>query len=759
MMIKYILYTLILLSCSLQLWADNSVIESKIEQLLIKNNYTIDNLLIPKERLIFYNNHYNEIEKYFNNPISGFTQINNIADYLNSASTLDQIKHGAQFITNRQISNLYLNTSLSTKIMNLELGTNLDSSFNFKSGMIIRPYLNLIINAQNIISKDIIQKDNQSNRYLKKITENIINLFDNQDSNYSYTDFDNRSSILNNSLIFDIAYNLYEQIIANNESIKSLDNEWKKEIKTTIINTKYGKIAIGGMGNDTYTGNFIAIIDLGGNDTYNLDIFDQQLAYYSPIRFIVDFDGNDKYNGKDYNLASGYFGVNFIIDYKGSDEYTANNYSIANAIFGVGIIEDYDGNDKYINNNFGIASSLYGIAILKDYQGDDYYQSSKYSQAFSSTKAYSLLIDKEGDDIYTYNNQGEYLQGVSIDNPTTGAGSIAILLDNLGNDKYNSVCKSQAYSAGNSIAILKDYDGNDKYQSYLFSQSSANKLSFSLLYDINGDDTYRQPFSTQSNAQYYSYSLLFDQSGNDYYLRTKYNPNYIYAALFIDDIGYDTLQYNNFYQINNANYTPSLSLIGLYSDSLNILNKLDTTSKEIIININQNITDPEYSKELKEAINKYITDTLLFQQIKEPINKLTPSDKMIFVYHYIKSAKNDNLMQSAITYLGNEFNTINHSLIAALMLNPAFTSEQLLSLLNSNIQMPYKKALAPMFATTNFQQNSKEFKKDILNLPYELKAKIYPFLANNNNKAVKKKIKELIKSEKDINLKQLLKNE
>lgn len=762
MVMKILIWGLLMLISANLILADDAISESKIEQLLKTKNLDKGKLLIPKDRLNFFKNRYVKIDEYFASPAKSFSSINIMAENYNKLSTLELIKEGIEIIGAKKVREIPLSSSISTTIMNIELGTNIDSLIDYKSSLILRPYLNILINAQTLIIKDPLQKDNESSKFLRILSENLLDVLKNENKEFTPENFDKQIAIVDQSNIYDIAYNLYKELSINNERLKKLPIEMTKDVRTSILNTKYGKIAIGGMGNDVYTGNFIAIIDLGGDDTYNLEQFDSQLSYYSPIRFIIDCSGNDNYKGKDFNIGSGYFGVNFIIDNSGNDTYSANNYSISSGIFGVGIIDDADGNDKYINNNFGIAASFYGIGILYDNKGDDTYESFNYSQSFSSTKGLSILRDNQGDDKYLFKkNGGEYNQASTIGNRISGSGSLSFLLDNAGNDNYLAKYKSQSYAGQNGITVLLDKSGSDYYNSLIFSQASAAQYSIALFRDYLGNDTYSQVFSFAANTSYYSYSLFNDNNGDDYYIESTNYGNQNYASFFIDEIGKDTIKFNRNYVKKEQNYLPTIGRLNFISNDLTKSEATDSTSVEKLLNINDKVIQPAYSKKLHDAIAKFVTDTLLFEQVKDSVDKLTHSDKAIFAYHYIKSAKNDNLTQACIEYLFDENDFISQSAFDALILNPSFKSDLLLKLMGSELKISYKKELVNFFATMNFnQQSAKEFRNSIIKLPNELKELIYPELKKNQSgKGMKSKLKDLIKSEKDVDLKKLLQNE
>lgn len=58
---------------------------------------------------------------------------------------------------------------------------------------------------------------------------------------------------------FDVAKNMAVEI-----------TNLSSEIHTHVWDTKFGRVAIGGKGDDTYTGEYFCIIDVAGNDIYKM---------------------------------------------------------------------------------------------------------------------------------------------------------------------------------------------------------------------------------------------------------------------------------------------------------------------------------------------------------------------------------------------------------------------------------------------------------------------------------------------------------
>ncbi|MFZ8834775.1 MAG: ATP-binding cassette domain-containing protein [Candidatus Caldipriscus sp.] len=161
-----------------------------------------------------------------------------------------------------------------------------------------------------------------------KITEKITYVWDTVD----------RKDTLSKEDYLYLAKNVPWNLLANSfYCLLKLDTSKLKSIPDTgiyIYNTAYGKIALGGKGNNVYRGDFVAIVDFGGDDEY----------YIEKTALIVDFSGNDVYYGK---VGSGYLGSSAIYDFSGDDTYYCSDYSCGGGLLGFGMIFDAEGDDFY----------------------------------------------------------------------------------------------------------------------------------------------------------------------------------------------------------------------------------------------------------------------------------------------------------------------------------------------------------------------------------------------------------------------------
>ncbi len=309
----------------------------------------------------------------------------------------------------------------------------------------------------------------------------------------------------------------------------------------------FGEIVIGDTGRNIYRKDFAVIYDLGGDDIYQFDV------QKGKLHILIDKSGNDVYQGSDYAIACGNFGVSILLDEEGNDTYSAQTFSIGCGVFGVGVLIDRGGNDKYQGDTFTEGAGGFGIGILRDEDGNDIYEGALYAQGFASTYGIGILGDRQGNDGYVlsakYIDEGRYLdhylsmsQGFANGfRPDLSAG-IGIILEGSGNDYYLGDIYAQGSSYWHGIGAIVDGSGNDDYVAYQYVQGAGVHLSLGLLIDKDGDDNYVAKGVSQGCGHDLSLGLLYDIKGDDSYVAFDLsqgagNANGI--GLLIDESGDD----------------------------------------------------------------------------------------------------------------------------------------------------------------------------------------------------------------------------
>jgi hypothetical protein len=288
-------------------------------------------------------------------------------------------------------------------------------------------------------------------------------------------------------------------------------------------NFGFGEVVVGDTGGNIYKRDFAVIVDLGGNDIYQMD------EREGKIHILIDKSGNDQYRGDDYAIACGHLGVSILIDEKGDDIYSAKSFSIGCGAFGVGILIDKTGNDRYTGDTFTQGAGGFGVGILKDMSGQDIYEGALYAQGFASTYGIGILGDRSGNDMYIilekYLDEIRYLdhylslsQGFTIGfRPDLSAG-IAIIFDQEGNDYYLGDIFAQASSYWYGLGAILDNSGNDNYVAYQYAQGAGTHLTIGVLVDRGGNDNYVSKGVSQGCGHDLSLGLLLDKAGDDSYV-------------------------------------------------------------------------------------------------------------------------------------------------------------------------------------------------------------------------------------------------
>jgi len=295
-----------------------------------------------------------------------------------------------------------------------------------------------------------------------------------------------------------------------------------------IWSSKEGNFVIGGTGPNHYTGDFAFILDLGGDD-----IYDMPPCKPGHFRLIADMGGNDIYRGEQC-AASGIGCIDILIDLAGNDVYQGTRWSQGAGCLGVGILADYGGDDIYTSHWCSQGAAFLGIGLLYDHSGSDHYQSDVYSQGFGYAKGFGMLLDRSGNDSYRagwkypddrWPNRAHVSMsqgfGFGMRPWSTGVGTdggIGLLSDKQGDDVYDADYFSQGGSYWYALGILHDWQGADRYSAGQYSQGSGIHLSFGALLDDAGDDSYDgYAWLEQGNAHDWSSGCLEDYSGNDTY--------------------------------------------------------------------------------------------------------------------------------------------------------------------------------------------------------------------------------------------------
>jgi len=360
--------------------------------------------------------------------------------------------------------------------------------------------------------------------------------------------------------LLNAAWEVYRAAWRVRDALLSMSPEERGTMRTTVWETSFdeattpgagatfGKVAIGGSGRDRYTGYYALIVDVGGDDEYELAPPDSALSF--PVQVIIDASGNDRYEGR---VGAGMFGVGLLLDLTGDDTYRAGIWSQGAGCFGVGVLWDEVGNDFYSAGSAAQGVGAFGIGALVDLAGRDVYQVGNYGQAVGATAGVGILEERGGHDSYLSGGTAtdllrysdHYLtmtQGVGLGVRPVASGGIGLLSDRWGNDTYAADIFGQGAAYWLGIGGLVDEQGHDRYMAYQYAQGSGVHLAAGVLIDREGHDVYASNGVSQGCGHDLSVGILFDGSGDDSYTTEGLslgagNANGI--SLFVDMSGRD----------------------------------------------------------------------------------------------------------------------------------------------------------------------------------------------------------------------------
>lgn len=284
--------------------------------------------------------------------------------------------------------------------------------------------------------------------------------------------------------------------------------------------------AVGGPGRDYYSGDYWFILDIGGDDVYDLS-YDP--ANPHPV-IIIDLGGDDLYRSKtDFTLGSGCFSTGILLDFGGGDDvYKGKSFCLGSGYFGFGLLYDDGGDDRYSGDTHVEAAGSFGIGLLIDESGRDIYDAALNSQGFGFVEGAGVLYDRRGTDSYyaggKYKDilryEDHYLsmsQGFATGMRPQMSGGIGALIDLQGDDRYSSDIFAQGVGYWWSLGILYDSSGSDNYQSFQYAQGTATHMALGILVDDFGNDVYYGKGLMQGCGHDYACGIMLDRHGNDTY--------------------------------------------------------------------------------------------------------------------------------------------------------------------------------------------------------------------------------------------------
>jgi hypothetical protein len=290
----------------------------------------------------------------------------------------------------------------------------------------------------------------------------------------------------------------------------SFDRNVRSLTPVTLV-TPLGLIVVGGTGHDNHTGPALAIIDLGGNDTYHGQVA-SSIDLSHPLGAVIDLSGHDKYVSEtEFAQGSGRLGCGVLYDASGNDVYTAMGHAQGFGLFGLGVVYDRSGDDRFDMRVSGQGCGYFGIGLLLDGAGTDEYRIWAEGQGQGGIGGgVGVLATRGGNDLYYAESDAEIAGRADYHS------ELKITANNVqgsGNGRRGDGSDGHSWAGG--LGVIIDVGGDDRYESGNWSLGVGYWFGTGILYDSEGDDVYRSVYFTQAAGAHFCNAALIDESGDD----------------------------------------------------------------------------------------------------------------------------------------------------------------------------------------------------------------------------------------------------
>lgn len=333
------------------------------------------------------------------------------------------------------------------------------------------------------------------------------------------------------------------------------------------FDTPWGPVVVDTTGSDnTHRGRRpTLLIDTGGDDTY---AFDE--GHPPGTTVLLDLRGNDRYAAQapDRDPSCATLGYAVLWDAGGDDLYQGRWLTQGAALFGAAALIDTRGDDRYEAQGQAQGFATGGVAMLFDRSGRDRYDALTQSQASAGPGGLALLFDMEGDDRYRLAAQPLVLpsaqlkdrnaslgQGTAFglrplpdEDAPTAPGGLALLVDRLGDDRYEAQVFAQGAGYERGMGVLLDGGGSDWMEAVWYAMAAAaHRGGGVLVAHGSGRDRYAVSHSTSLGAAHDGATALFaGGTGADRYSLGTLGLGAAHeggSALFLDRGGNDRYEH------------------------------------------------------------------------------------------------------------------------------------------------------------------------------------------------------------------------
>ncbi|MBI3259449.1 MAG: hypothetical protein HYZ54_08265, partial [Ignavibacteriae bacterium] len=251
------------------------------------------------------------IRSLFDSPLRSFDVTKHHAERLSTITDTTLDDYASELMRRLELGeyvSVFYETGITAKQLDAILGVDLDSLAGFVGATIIRKYVSPLVQVDKVTKNSL--KSLEHSKILIEQADSLLmlsqesqnaNLYelkaDEERGNAIIKHFFDGAAKIHLSPMYSSGFSLYRTYLHFLNVGKNAQQLYRDSIHTVILNTKIGRIALGGKGNDVYQGDFLMIIDVGGNDRYLLSEHTKQEAMKFPVQAIVDLGGNDMYSG------------------------------------------------------------------------------------------------------------------------------------------------------------------------------------------------------------------------------------------------------------------------------------------------------------------------------------------------------------------------------------------------------------------------------------------------------------------------------
>lgn len=252
--------------------------------------------------------------------------------------------------------------------------------------------------------------------------------------------------------------------------------------------------------------------DSAGDDRYEGTALSQGAALFGEALHF-DGGGNDAYEATSFSQGYALGGAALLLSRGGDDRFSAWTHAQGSAgPEGSAVLMDTLGNDRYVlgNEQLVLPSAQLPDRNVSMGQGAGRGERARAGDGLSATGGVGLLLDLEGDDHYAaqvFAQGAAYYEGVGL------------LIDGGGQDRFDAAWYAMAAAAHQAVGALvhRGQASNVYRASDSTSIGAAHDFSVAVFVEEGGDDVYDLGNLGFGAAHDNSVAIFFDAGGNDRY--------------------------------------------------------------------------------------------------------------------------------------------------------------------------------------------------------------------------------------------------